>query len=178
MQPFNRIQPFDASRTHRFGIRHMRRVPLPRIGDTAAGYRSSMAALKRSSAAASVRRWDIALAVWAIVCTALVLTTAIEIHSLSRLTDTLIRASRAIDTTATGLDRIADIRIVGPDISAVATRLRETSESALANARETTNRIDVVATLVGVAIVLVAVVPPTVAYLAVRPALRRRPGAR
>jgi hypothetical protein len=140
----------------------------------------SMAAAEPSSAArrASVRRWDIALAVWAIVCAALALRTAIEIHSLSRLSDTLTRASRAIDINATGLDRIADIPIVGPDISAVVTRLRETSESALANARETSNRIDVVATLVGVAIVLVAVVRPTVAYLAVRPALRRRRGAR
>ena len=158
----------------------MRRVPLQRIEDTAAGYKLSMAAVGPRSAAgrASVRRWDIALAVWAIVCAALALTTANEIHSLSRLSDTLTRASRAIDTTASGLDRIADIPIVGTDISAVVTRLRETSESALANARETSNRIDVVATLVGVAIVLIAVVPPTVAYLAVRPALRRRPGAR
>jgi Ca2+/Na+ antiporter len=154
-------------------------VPLPRIEDTATGYKLSMAAVGPSSVAgrASVRRWDIALAVWAIVCAALALTTANEIHSLSRLSDTLTRASRAIDTTASGLDRIADIPIVGTDISAVVTRLRETSESALANARETSNS-DVVATLVGVAIVLIAVVPATVAYLAVRPALRRRPGAR
>jgi hypothetical protein len=127
---------------------------------------------------ASVRRWDIALSVWAVVCVALALTTAVQIHGLSRLSDTLTRASQAVDTTATGLDRIADIPIIGTEVSAVVTRLRETSDSALANARETRNRIDVVATLIGVAIVVVAVVPPTVAYLAVRPALRRRPAAR
>jgi hypothetical protein len=127
--------------------------------------------------AAAVRMWDLALVVWALACAGLAVWTALEIHALTRMSDTLVLASRALDSTATGLARLSDVPIVGGEVSAVVGRLRETSRSALANAAHTRATIDLVAALVGVAIFVVAVVPASVAYLTVRPRLRRREDA-
>ena len=132
-----------------------------------------MVAAQRSSAA-SVHVWDAALVVWAIACCALAVWTGTEVHGLTDISDTLESSGRALETTATGLDRVADVPFVGAQISEVVHRLRETAESARSNAVSTRATIDRIAVLIAVAIVTIAVVPPVVAYLAVRPSLRRR----
>jgi hypothetical protein len=122
----------------------------------------------------SVRAWDAALVVWAVACCGLAVWTGVEVHRLTDLSETLASSSRALETTATGLDRVADVPFVGGEISQVIERLRETAASARANAASTRRSIDRVAVLIAVSIVTIAVVPPVVAYLAVRPTLRRR----
>lgn len=135
-----------------------------------------MAALEGSGAdRVSVHRWDIALAACTVACLN-VLTTAVEIRGLSRLNLTT-SASPPIGTTDDWAEWRADIRIVSTDISDVVNRLRARTESALANVPETRIRIDVIATLIGVATVFVAVMPRAAAYL-VGPAFRREPWAR
>lgn len=121
-----------------------------------------------------MRIWDAALLVWAVACCGLAVWTGVEIHALTDISDTLETSGRALDTTATGLDRVGDVPFVGAQISEVVDRLRETAESARVNAESTRATIDRIAVLIGVAIVTIAVVPPLVAYLAVRPSLRRR----
>jgi hypothetical protein len=130
-------------------------------------------AVQRSNGV-SVRVWDAALVVWIVVCCALALWTGLQVHALTDISDTLDSSGRAVEATATGLDRVADVPFVGGQVSEVVARLRDTAESARANAAATRTTIDRIAVLIAITIVVIAVVPPVVAYLAARPTIRRR----
>lgn len=117
---------------------------------------------------ARVRRWDVAVAAWVLVCLALAAWTAIEIAGLRSLTDTLVSSSQALGTTADVLRQLEGAPFVGDDIGAIADGIAETSATARDRAAEARTSIERLAALIGVSIFVLAVIPPTVAYLAVR----------
>ena len=154
------------------GARAATRRP-PCVAGHRNGYMPVVVAAQGSSRA-SVRVWDAVLVVWVAACCGLAVWTAVEIKGLTDISDTLESSGRALETTATGLDRIGDIPFVGGQVSEVVDRLRETADSARANAASTRTTIDRISLLIGATIVVIAVIPPVVAYLAVRPTIRRR----
>ncbi len=121
-----------------------------------------------------IRHWDLAVACWIVVCLGLAGWVGVEVTNLRSLTETLVSSSRALEATSAALGQLEGTPLVGDDIGAIAQRLDETAMSArtqAAGARTTINRL---AVLIAVAIVVIAVVPPLVAYLAVRRTWRRR----
>jgi len=117
---------------------------------------------------ARVRRWDLTVSGWLLLCLVLASLTAIEIAGLRSLTDTLDSSSRALGTTADALGQLEVTPFVGDDIGAIAERIEETSDTARERAADARRSVQRLAVLIGASIFVVAAVPPTVAYMAVR----------
>lgn len=115
-----------------------------------------------------IRRWDLAIIVWVAVCLALAVWTGIEVANLRSLTGTLESSSSALQTTGDALARLQGAPLVGDDIGEVAARINETARSARVQAVRTKTTIGQLAILIALAIVVISVIPPVVAYLAVR----------
>jgi hypothetical protein len=118
-----------------------------------------------------VRRWDIAVGVWCVSCVVLSLWTGFAVHRVKTVGDTLLVSSRALETTAAAVHRLAGVPFVGDDLSSLGDQIAQTADSARASGREARASIDSVAITLAVAILVVAVVPPLVVYLALRPML-------
>jgi len=116
----------------------------------------------------SVLRWDIAVSLWVIACLGLAIWTAVSVHRLDPVGETLIVSSDALDEVSSALDQITNIPFVGDDIAKVGQRISDTARSARASGLEARSAIDSVAITLAIAIFAVAVIPPVVAYLAVR----------
>jgi hypothetical protein len=121
-----------------------------------------------SDVRARVRRWDVTVAAWVLVCLALSAWTAIEISGLHSLTDTLDSSSRALGTTAGVLRQLEGAPFVGDDIGAIAGGIEDTAGTARRNAAEARESIARLAALIGISIFVLAATPPAVAYLTVR----------
>ena len=122
-----------------------------------------------------VRRWDVTVAAWVLVCLVLAVWTAIEISGLRSLTDTLDSSSRALGTTAGVLRQLEGAPFVGDDIGAIAGGIEDTADTARLNAADARTSIERLAALIGVSIFVLAAIPPTVAYLTVRRSWLRPP---
>jgi hypothetical protein len=112
--------------------------------------------------------WDIALALWVVGCVALGFWTAASVRRLEPVGDTLLVSSRALSQASDAFDRIRGIPLVGGSIGDVGDRIREISRSAHNSGVETRRSVQQISLTLPLAIVVVAVVPPLVAYLAVR----------
>ena len=108
------------------------------------------------------------MALWVAGCIALALWTASSVRRLEPVGDTLIVSSRALEEASSALDSIRSVPFVGADIGEVGDRIREVARSARESGLETRAAVDEVSMTLGIAIVVVAVVPPLVAYVAVR----------
>ena len=133
--------------------------------------------MERRAGSTPVAVWDVAVAAWSVACLALAVYTGLQVGQLTDIGDTLVVSSRALDSTATAIERLKDVPFVGSDLGHVAEQIAQTADSARASGASSRATIDRVAVLLAVAIFLIAVVPPVVAYLAVRRRLLRRPGA-
>lgn len=123
---------------------------------------------ERPAATARIHAWDVALAVWVAACLGLAVWTGVEVRQLSDVSDTLIVSSRALDTTATAIDRLRQVPLVGQDVGDVADRISQTADSARASGASSRATIRRLSLLLAFAIFVIAVVPPVVAYLVVR----------
>jgi Na+/serine symporter len=112
--------------------------------------------------------WDAAVAAWVVGCLALAAYTGVEVSHLNDIGHTLVVSSRALDATAAAVERFKDVPFVGGDLGSIAAQISHTAESARASAASSRDTIDRVAILIAVAIFVIAVVPPVVAYIAVR----------
>jgi hypothetical protein len=115
-----------------------------------------------------VLTWDIVLAAWVLACVVLGVWTASSIQRLEPVGDTLLVSSRALTETADGFDRIRNIPLIGGNIGDIGDRIRQIARSARESGVETRRSVDQLSVALPIAIVVVAVVPPLVAYLAVR----------
>jgi hypothetical protein len=132
---------------------------------------------RETGLAPRVRAWDVAVTVWCVACLGLALYTGVEVSRLTDVGDTLVVSSRALDSTATAIRRLEDVPFVGSDLGRLAGQIEATADSARASGASSRETIDRVAVLLAVAIVVIADVPPVVAYLTVRRRLRSRTGA-
>ena len=112
--------------------------------------------------------WDVALALWVLGCVALGFWTASSVRRLEPVGDTLLVSSRALAEASEAIDGIREIPLVGGSIGDVGDRIAEIARSARESGQETRRSVDEIALSLPVAIVIVAIVPPLVAYLAVR----------
>jgi hypothetical protein len=124
--------------------------------------------MDRTGTRAPVAAWDVIVAAWSIASLALAVFTGVEVSRLTDIGDTLVVSSRALDSTATAIDRLKNVPFVGSDLGRVADQIAATADSARANGASSRDTIDRVAVLLAIAIFVIAVVPPVVAYLAVR----------
>lgn len=131
--------------------------------------------IRAAAERARVRRWDVTVAAWVVVCLVLAGWTAIEISGLRSLTDTLDSSSRALGTSADVLRQLDGTPFVGDDIGAIADGISETSDTARLNAADARASIERLAALIGISIFALAAIPPAVAYLTVRRSWLRSP---
>jgi hypothetical protein len=123
----------------------------------------------------SVLRWDIAVSAWVIACLGLAIWTAVSVHRLDPVGQTLIVSSDALDEVSSALDKLTNIPFVGDDIARVTQRISDTAKSARASGVEARSSIDSMAITLSIALFAIAVIPPVVAYLAVRSRWVRSP---
>jgi hypothetical protein len=124
-----------------------------------------------------VATWDAVVGAWSVTCLALAVFTGVEVSRLTDVSDTLVVSSRALDSTSAALDRLKGVPFVGSDLGRIAHQISQTAESARTSGASSRATIDRVAIVLAVAIFAIAVVPPLVAYLAVRRRLIARGGA-
>jgi hypothetical protein len=122
----------------------------------------------RTKPGGSTTAWDAAVVAWTVACLALAVFTGVEVSHLNDIGDTLAVSGRALDSTAQALERFKDVPFVGQDVGSLAQQISRTADSARASANSSRDTIDRVAILLAVAIFVIAVVPPVVAYVAVR----------
>lgn len=120
--------------------------------------------------------YDLGLALWAagwVVMGALVYD---NVRGLAELSVPVIKASRALEETAEGLDRVASIPLVGDaaNLDAIKVRVREAAAGARASARDSRENVRTLAWLLGVSIALVPTLPLLAIYLPIRRDWRRR----
>lgn len=108
------------------------------------------------------------MALWIVGCIALAIWTASSVRRLEPVGDTLMVSSRALGEASDALDSIRDVPFIGADIGNVGDRIDEVARSARESAVETRTAIDQVSMTLAIAIVVVAIVPPLVAYVVVR----------
>ncbi len=123
---------------------------------------------ERDARRGSTAAWDAAVAAWAVACLGLAVYTGVEVSHLNDIGDTLAVSGRALHATAQALERFSDVPLVGQNVGSLAKQISQTAASARASAASSRDAIDRVAILLGLAIFVIAVVPPVVAYLAVR----------
>jgi hypothetical protein len=129
------------------------------------------------TAPARVGVWDTAVAVWVLACLGLAIYTGVEVSRLTDIGDTLVVSSRALDSTAAAMQRLESVPFVGSNLGELAKQISQTADSARASGASSRATIDRVAMLLAFAIFVIAVVPPVVAYLAVRRRLTAARGA-
>jgi hypothetical protein len=112
------------------------------------------------------------LAIWATAWLALGAWTGYEVNALRTLSDTVVKAGSAVQTTGTALEQIGNVPLVGSQFRRVGLQVAAAGASAQVSGRQSKSTIDTLAILLGLAIGLVPV-GPVVLLFAI---LRRRPG--
>lgn len=130
---------------------------------------------------------DVALTLWVAVWIALAIVIALEVRGLEDLSDTTVKAGRAIETAGTALETIGDIPLIGGNVRQLGEQARTAGESAVASGRSSRGSIRDLSILLAVAVALVPSMPVVLLYVplrvswsrqvgVVRRALVRRPG--
>jgi hypothetical protein len=109
-----------------------------------------------------VRVIDICLVVWIVVWTALGILIAIEINKVTRLADTAVATTTALQQTTEGLKVVADVPIIGASLGQVVDQVDALAQKAKDDAVATRTSIRIVAVLSGIGI---AVAPSLIVLL-------------
>ncbi|MEP7334596.1 MAG: hypothetical protein ABI717_02340 [Actinomycetota bacterium] len=125
---------------------------------------------------ARILAYDVGLAIWALVWIGMGFFVYENVRGLAELSVPVIKASRALDETAEGLDRISSIPLIGDaaNLDAIKARVREVGMEARASARESRENVRTLAWLLGISIALVPTLPLLAIYVPVRRDWRRR----
>lgn len=115
----------------------------------------------------------VAFLVWAAVWIGLAVYTGYEVRTLSSLSDTVVKAGAAVDTTGKALQGIGDIPFVGGRVHTLADQVRVAGQSAVVSGRSSRGSVDTLSILFGVAIGLIPTVPVLGLYLPLSLAWRR-----
>ncbi len=115
--------------------------------------------------ARAMRRLDVALAVWAAFWLGIAAYTAYEVAALRTLSQTVVKAGAATESTGHALAAVGHLPFVGGRISQLAAQAIAAGASARASGGSTATTIDQLAVLLGIAIALIPTVPLLALYV-------------
>lgn len=115
--------------------------------------------------ARAMRRLNVGLAIWAAFWIGIAAWTAYEVASLRTLSNTVVKAGTATESTGHALAAVGHLPFVGGRISNLAAQAIAAGASARASGAATAATIDQLAVLLGIAIALVPTVPLLALYL-------------
>jgi hypothetical protein len=123
---------------------------------------------------ARAMRWlNAAIAIWAAFWVAIAAYTAYEVAALRTLSDTVVKAGKATESTGHALAAISHLPLVGGRIGSLAAQAIAAGASARASGASTAGTVDQLAVLFGIAIALIPTVPLLALYLPLRLSWRR-----
>ena len=112
-----------------------------------------------------MRRLNVGFAIWAAVWIGIAAWTAYEVASLRTLSDTVVKAGTATESTGHALAAVGHLPFVGGRISNLAAQAIAAGESARTSGAATATTIDRLAVLLGIAIALIPTVPLLALYV-------------
>jgi hypothetical protein len=115
--------------------------------------------------ARAMRRLNVVLAIWAAFWIGIAAYTAYEVHALRSLSQTVVKAGTATESTGHALAAVGHLPFVGGQISQLATQAIAAGASARASGASTASTVDQLAVLLGVAIAFIPTVPLLALYL-------------
>jgi hypothetical protein len=119
-------------------------------------------------------RWlNLALAAWAGLWIGLGAWIGYEVNALRTLSDTVVKAGAAVQTTGDALETVARLPLLGSGIRPLASQVRDAGVSAQASGRSSRGTIDRLAVLLGLAVGLVPTVPVLALYVPLRRSWQR-----
>ena len=123
--------------------------------------------------ARAMRLLNVAIAVWAAFWIAIAAYTAYEVSELRALSQTVVKAGVAMESTGHALVGVSHIPFVGGRIAHLAAQTIAAGASARASGASTGTTIDQLAVLLGIAIGLIPTVPLLALYVPLRVSWRR-----
>src|SRR5690349_15850252 len=115
--------------------------------------------------ARAMRRLNVALAIWAAFWIGIAAYTAYEVAALRTLSQTVVKAGKATESTGHALAAVGHLPFVGGQITSLAAQAVAAGASARASGASTATTIDHLAVLLGIAIALIPTVPLLALYL-------------
>lgn len=116
---------------------------------------------------------SVCIAVWVALWLAVGAITGIEVRRLTRVSDSLVQSGDALDVAGTALQDIGRLPVVGDRPRALGDKVRQTADEvhqAGSASRETVRSVSI---LLGLALVLIPVVPVVAVYVPLRRAAAR-----
>jgi hypothetical protein len=123
--------------------------------------------------ARAMRRLDAALAIWAVFWIGIAAYTAYEVAALRTLSQTVVKAGAATESTGHALAAVGHLPFVGGRISQLAAQAVAAGASARVSGASTATTVDHLAVLLGIAIALIPTVPLLALYVPLRLGWRR-----
>jgi hypothetical protein len=123
--------------------------------------------------ARAMRRLNVALVIWAAVWIGIAIYTAYEVAALRTLSNTVVKAGAATESTGHALAAVGHLPFVGGRVSQLAEQAIAAGASARASGASTATTVDQLAVLLGIAIALIPTVPLLALYLPLRLGWRR-----
>jgi hypothetical protein len=123
--------------------------------------------------ARAMRRLNVALVIWAAFWIAIAIYTAYEVAALRTLSNTVVKAGAATESTGHALAAVGHLPFVGGRVSQLAEQAIAAGASARASGASTATTVDQLAVLLGIAIALIPTVPLLALYLPLRLGWRR-----
>jgi hypothetical protein len=123
---------------------------------------------------ARAMRWlNVSLAIWAALWIGVAAYTAYEVAALRSLSDTVVKAGAATESTGHALAAISHVPFVGGQIGHLAAQAIAAGASARSSGASTATTIDQLAVLFGIAIALIPTVPLLALYVPLLRSWRR-----
>lgn len=120
------------------------------------------------------RRWlSLVVALWVLLWLVVGAVTGLQIRQLTEVSDSLVESAEALDVAGSALQDIGRLPLVGDRPEALGNQVRETAQEidrAGSSSRETVQTVSV---LLGLALVLIPIVPVVAVYLPLRRAGNR-----
>jgi hypothetical protein len=121
----------------------------------------------------AMRRLNVVLVIWAALWIGIATYTAYEVAALRALSQTVVKAGTATESTGHALAAVGHLPFVGGRISQLAAQAIAAGASARASGASTVTTIDQLAVLLGIAIALIPTVPLLGLYVPLRLSWRR-----
>jgi hypothetical protein len=123
--------------------------------------------------ARAMRRLNVALAIWAAFWIGIAAYTAYEVSALRSLSQTVVKAGAATESTGHALAAVGRLPLVGGEVSHLATQAIDAGATARASGASTASTVDQLAILLGIAIAFIPTVPLLALYLPLALSWRR-----
>ena len=130
-------------------------------------------ALTRTSSGRAIRVLDAGLVVWMVAWVVLGIAIGREVRHLTRLSDTVVTAGRAVQETGQALQTLEGVPFVGGRIAALDRRIQAAGRSAVVSGEESRASIGNLAVLLTVTIAVIPTVPILALYAPFRISRRR-----